>query len=145
MFYGSHDHVLDEKGRTSLPKGFRKTLEAYDGDPWLTALPWCLTIYPPDQFEALRRKLTEASSTIESVHGLQRMLLGQAVPAAVDRQGRILIPNRLREWASLKRDIVFTGVGDRIEVWDRARLAAALEQSRMNYSNYTEIQKDLGL
>ncbi len=145
MFWGSHDHVLDEKGRTSLPKLYRDLLQGLKGDPWITALTQCLTIFPPAEFDALRQKLTDASSTIESIQHLQRLILGNAAPAAIDRQGRMLIPPRLRKWAGLDRDIVFTGVGRRIEVWDRARLEADLEQTRMNYPSYTDILKEFGL
>ncbi len=145
MFWGSHDHVLDEKGRTSLPKSYRETLKSLKGEPWITALTQCLTLFPAAEFDALREKLTHASSTIESIQHLQRLMLGNASPAGIDRQGRILIPPRLRKWAGLDREIVFTGVGRRIEVWDRARLDADLEQTKMDYSSYTDILKEFGL
>jgi len=145
MFFGSHDHVLDEKGRTSLPKDYRDTLKGLKGAPWITAFSQCLTIFPPAEFEALRNKLTDASSTIESIQQLQRLILSNAAPATIDAQGRILIPPRLRRWAGLDREIVFAGVGQRIEIWDRARLEADFEQTRMNYSEYTNILKDFGL
>ena len=65
MFYGIHDLVLDDKGRTNLPKPFRELLKTQEGEPQLTALPKCLTILPAAVFEALSHKLTEASITIE--------------------------------------------------------------------------------
>lgn len=145
MFWGSYDHVLDEKGRTSLPKDFRTALAALKSQPWLTSLPQCLAILPAREFEALRKKLTEASSTIESIQRLQRLILGMAVRCSVDRQGRILIPPKLRKWANLDREIVFTGVGTRIEVWDRARHEAELEQTRQLYAEYTKDLKEYDL
>jgi MraZ protein len=145
MFWGSHEHVLDEKGRTSLPKEFRELLRGLKGDPWLTARTQCLTIFPPGEFDAFRKRLTDASSAIESIQRLQRLILGMAAPAAVDKQGRILIPPKLRKWAGLDREIVFTGVGKSIEIWDRARHEADLEQTRVLYPEFTEILKDFGL
>ncbi|MFQ5515484.1 MAG: division/cell wall cluster transcriptional repressor MraZ [Myxococcota bacterium] len=145
MFWGSHDHVLDEKGRTSLPKEFRELLKAFDGHAWLTAFPQCLTIFPPDEFDALQRKLTEASTTIKSIAGLRRLIVGMAAPASFDKQGRILIPPKQRRWAHLDREIVFTGVGRYIEVWDRALHAADLEETRGQHSDLTDILKEFGL
>ena len=145
MFLGTHDHVLDEKGRTSLPKDFRDVLAKLKGAPWITAFQHCLAVFPPAEFEELREKLTRASSTIDAIQRLQRLILGLACPAAVDRQGRILIPPKLRKWAGLDREIVFTGVGKRIEIWDRARHEADLEQTRTNYGDYTDLLKEFGL
>ncbi len=145
MFWGSHEHVLDEKGRTSLPKEFRVALRSQKGDPWITAFPQCLTIYPPREFQELRSQLTQASSTIESIQRLQRLILGMAARVPFDRQGRILIPPKLRRWAGLERELVLTGVGKRIEVWDRARHEADLEQTRSLYPEFTDTLKGFGL
>lgn len=132
MFWGSHDHVLDEKGRTSIPKEFRALL-AGKNDPWITAFPDCLAIYPAEAFEGLLRRLTETSDSIDSLQQVQRLIVGMAVPCRVDRQGRMLVPPKLREWAFLEREIVFTGVMDHVEIWDRARHRTQLEQVRGNF------------
>ncbi len=145
MFWGCHDHVLDEKGRTSLPKDFRTLLSAQKHEPWITGLPQCLAILPSNEFDALRQKLTAASSTVDSIQRLQRLFLGMAVRCSVDKQGRILIPPKLRKWAHLDREIVFTGVGARIEIWDHARHEAELEQTRINYADYTKDLKEYDL
>jgi MraZ protein len=145
MFCGTHEHVLDEKGRTSLPKDFRDVLKELKGKPWITVGPQFLTIFPPREFEAFSSKLADASSTIDSISHLQRLILGNAARCAFDRQGRIFIPAPLRKWASLDREIVIIGVGRRIEVWDRVRHLMDLEQTKMNYPGYTEILKEFGL
>ena len=145
MFWGSYDHVLDDKGRTSLPKEFRELLKGQKGPPWLTAFTQCLRIFPPQEWEVLRKRLSEASSTIESIQRLQRLILGMAAPAPSDKQGRILIPPKLRKWAHLDREIVFTGIGKAIEVWDRARHEQDLEETRLLYPGFTDTLKDFGL
>jgi MraZ protein len=145
MFLGSHDHVLDEKGRTSLPKPFRESLREHEGEPWLTALPKCLTLFPEAVFQALAHKLIEASSLIEEIQDLQGLILGKAVRSAIDGHGRILIPRRLREWGALDREIVFVGVGKRIDIWNPARLDAGLEPLRVSHSSHTPILKDFNL
>jgi MraZ protein len=145
MFSGSYDHVLDDKGRTSLPKEFRRELAADKGGAWVTALAHCLAIYPAAEFEALRSKLAEASKLDASVQHLQRLITGMAQLCPIDRQGRILIPPKNRAWAGLDREIVFAGVGARIEVWDRARHQAELEQTRQHFDDYTRDLREFGL
>jgi MraZ protein len=145
MFRGCHYHVLDEKGRTSLPKDFREILAAASDAPFLTALPDCLAIYTAEEFDALGTRLREASATIQEVQSLQRLYSGMAVRCPIDRQGRILIPQELRGWATLEREIVLTGVGDRIEIWDRVRHRAELERLRHHYSEMTSVLTDFKL
>jgi len=138
VFWGSHDHVLDEKGRTSLPKEFREALQDVDGGAWITAYPQCLAILPAPAFSTLRDRLTGEGSDVDSIQHLQRLILGMAAPCSFDKQGRILIPPKLRSWAHLQRDIVFTGLGEKIEIWDRTRHEEELEQTRANYATYTQ-------
>jgi MraZ protein len=145
MFSGSFDHVLDDKGRTSLPKDYRDLLARQPAEPWLTCLPECLAIYPEAEYEALRNALSAASKVNASVARLLRLITGMASRCPFDRQGRILIPAKVRSWAGLQRDIVFTGVGNRIEIWDRARHQAELERIRANFDDYTKDLKDFGL
>jgi MraZ protein len=137
MFWGSHDHVLDDKGRTSLPKEFREALAAFDGDPWITAGECTITIYPPAVFEELRRRLTGPGSHAASVRQLQRLILGMASRCTIDKAGRILIPPKLREWKNLQRDVVFMGLGDLIELWDREEHANALRTAQGHYAEFS--------
>ena len=141
MFHGSYDHVLDDKGRTSLPKELRLELGRFEGEPWLIALAQCLAIYPAPDFEAIQRELSRVSKLNASAQRLKRLITGMAVRCPIDRQGRILIPPKARSWASLERQIVFAGVGEHIEIWDRARHQTELERIRENYDAYT---RDLG-
>lgn len=145
MFQGSHDHVVDDKGRTSLPKDFRVQLAKCKGDPCLTPLRDCLAIFSRDDFEALCARLSEASSMVDSIQRAQRLIIGMAVPCPFDKSGRILIPQRLRDWAQIRRDVVLTGVGNRIEVWDRARHEAELQQVHDSYAEHMRELKEFGL
>ena len=145
MFWGSYDHVLDDKGRTSLPKDFRDALAKVKGTPWITALRDCLAIYTQQEFEALEKILTGASRSIGSIQHIQRLVMGMACRCPADRQGRILIPPKLRAWAHLERDLVLSGVGDRIEIWDRTGHSLDLEQTRQQYDDLTRDLKDYGL
>ena len=145
MFHGSYDHVLDDKGRTSLPKELRLELGRFEGEPWLVALAQCLAIYPAPYFDAIQRELSSVPKLNASVQGLRRLITGMAVRCPIDRQGRILIPPKARSWASLEREIVFAGVGEYIEIWDRAEHQADLERTRENYDAYARNLGDFEL
>jgi MraZ protein len=138
MFWGCHEHVLDEKGRTSLPKEFRELLTRSSEPPWLTAGQECLSLFPPDVFARLRQKLT-AEVLNDSAEALERLIVGTATPCTIDKQGRILIPPTLRRRARLEREIVFTGLTDRVEIWDRARYEAAISQTQENYAQHSRL------
>jgi MraZ protein len=145
MFAGSHDHVIDDKGRTSLPKEFRLLLAACNGHPWLTALRDCLAIFTPETFSAFQAAVGSASIAVEPVQNIQRLLIGMANPCPLDKQGRILIPPKLRQWGGLERDIVIVGVSNRIEIWDRLRHDEAMQGIRTDYTALSEPLKDYGL
>jgi MraZ protein len=139
-FMGPFDHVLDDKGRTSLPRSFRTTLEQDERPAYLTAKPLCLAIYPYAEFHRLRREYAELH--IDSRERLERLHLGNAQPVSLDRQGRILIPPALRRHAGLQRDILFLGLGARIEIWDRARYSAEMQQTSDDYAHHAGNRKD---
>ncbi len=131
MFWGCHEHVLDEKGRTSLPKEFRDLLTRSSEPPWLTARSRCLAIYPADKFDKIRQRLSEDVLN-DAAESLERLIVGHATPCGVDRAGRILIPPMLRRRAQLERDITFLGLTDRVEIWDRARYEAEIANTQAN-------------
>lgn len=145
MFSGSHDHVLDGKGRTSLPKEFRLLLAESDGTPWITALRDCLVIFPSEIWAEFQRRLSAASIASEPVQQTRRLFTGMATRCPSDRQGRILIPPKLRSWAHLERDVVLMGVGDWIEVWDRMRHDQEMEGIRSRYAEITQPLREYGL
>ena len=138
MFFGCHEHVLDEKGRTSLPKDFRELLTRTSESPWITAGAQCLSIFPADVFRRLRETLA-AQTLNDSAESLERLIVGNASPITVDKQGRILIPPPLRRRAHLEREIVFTGLTDRVEIWDRARYEAAISNTQENYAQHSRL------
>jgi MraZ protein len=134
MFWGSYDHTLDEKGRTALPKEFRTRLAALKGKAWITLSRGCLLILPDAEFGDLQRRYAGYTERREK---LRRLILGMAQPCSIDKQGRFLIPQILREKGRLQRDLVITGVGNYIEIWDRALHALELDDVQTYYDRYT--------
>ncbi len=118
MFMGTYDHSIDTKGRVIVPAKFREPL----GDSFVVTLglDGCLFVYPEEEWMDFVKQLKELPGTKEA-RKLQRYFMAGAAPCDVDKQGRILIPSKLREAAGLEKDIVFVGVMSKIEIWSKER------------------------
>lgn len=136
MFLGSFDHVLDDKGRTSLPKDFREFLAAAPQRPILTAKPDCLAIYPADEFQRILEEYADLN--ISARERLERLTIGNATRCQFDKQGRIHISAALRRLARLEREIMILGVRNRIEIWDRRRYSTEILNTAERYDDLTE-------
>jgi MraZ protein len=135
MFRGRAVHTIDTKGRLSIPAGFRMELERYgDQAPILTNQPDCLALYPWEAWREIERELEQSSPFQPEVLELQRFLIGGAVECPVDKQGRIGIPQALREYAGLEKEVTIAGVGPRIEIWDRTRFDQALARTQARFN-----------
>ncbi len=115
-FTGEYHHNLDAKGRLIIPARFRDQL----GDEFTVtrSLDGCLAMYASKEWQELEEKLNALPMTNEKARSLKRFLLGSAVSCELDKQGRILLPQVLRDRAGLDKDITLLGVGDHIEIWD---------------------------
>ena len=115
-FTGEYHHNLDAKGRLIIPARFRDQL----GDEFTVtrSLDGCLAMYASKEWQELEEKLNALPMTNEKARSLKRFLLGSAVSCELDKQGRILLPQVLRDRAGLDKDITLLGVGDHIEILD---------------------------
>ena len=114
---GAHSYTLDPKGRVSLPARFR---EAFADGAWLTiGLDHCLFAFPRAVWE--RRSEEVSASPLSDADGraYARLFFGSSDEARVDGQGRLTIPQRLRDAVGIAKDVVVLGVRDRMEIWDR--------------------------
>lgn len=132
VFTGRFDHSIDEKGRVSIPARFRELLQRENHDRlYITNFPhdgeWCLALYPPSQWDALNASLQAKPRFDPLVQAFQTMIIGGAHEAPVDRQGRILIPTKLRGKAKLDRDVTFSAQQDHFELWDKQILDKVLQ------------------
>lgn len=116
MFVGEYSHTIDVKGRLIIPSKFREQL----GEHFVVTkgLDGCLFLYDMMEWEKLRQKLCALPLTNPNARKLNRFFLAGAVACEMDRQGRILLPETLRRFAHLEKDVVFAGVGSRIEIWN---------------------------
>lgn len=119
MFYGEYQHTVDPKGRVIIPSKFRDEL----GEKFIVTkgLDNCLFAYSPDEWKSLESKLKALPFTDKDVRAFVRFFFAGAAECEVDKQGRILIPQNLREYAALEKDIYVIGVSARVEFWDKSR------------------------
>jgi MraZ protein len=123
MFFGSHQHTIDDKGRLTLPAKWRSELAG--GVVVTRGLDDCLFIFPKAKFESVAAEIDRQGMERADARAWARYFLGMAVDAETDKQGRILIPQNLRDYAKLDGEVVVSGVVSRIEVWNPERHAAA--------------------
>jgi MraZ protein len=119
MFLGEHQHSLDAKGRVILPARFRDQLEG--GGVMARSLDGCLAVYPLEEFGRLAEKLRQARERGAKERAAARSFFAGAVEITPDKQGRVAIPQHLREFAALDRDVIVAGNLDHIEIWDSQR------------------------
>jgi MraZ protein len=122
MFLGEYTHNLDDKGRLAIPARFRG--ELHQGLFLSRGLDRCLVVWPPDAWNAMADKLNSLGTWRADARRLQRLFFSGAVNADLDKLGRILIPEYLREYAGLDGEVIVVGVSDRIELWSAAAWAA---------------------
>ncbi len=119
MFMGEYNHSIDAKGRLIIPSKFRDTL----GDEFVVTkgLEGCLFVFEKYDFETFMDKLNEKSDLEAKVRKIKRFFISGAQEMEPDKQGRMLVPPVLREYAGLEKEVVFAGVGGHIEIWDKAK------------------------
>ena len=117
MLMGEFQHNMDAKGRVTIPARFREDL----GDRFYVTkgLDGCLFVLSPAQWEKLLEKMS--SLPLSKARSLQRFFFSGAAEAEPDKQGRILIPAALREYAGLEKDVTVIGAATRAEIWDTAK------------------------
>jgi MraZ protein len=116
MFIGEYHHTLDDKGRISIPVKFRADLA--QGAVVTRGLDRSLFLYTKLEWDKLASKLANLPLGQADTRAFARFMLAGAMEAEIDASGRVTIPPYLRTYASLTKDVVLTGVHDRIELWD---------------------------
>lgn len=139
MFRGQFEHAIDAKGRTSLPARYRDVLAATN-DLRLVLTPAlfdpCLKVYPMKAWEELEEKISALPEFDPHAVFLRRRFLSAAVECELDKQGRILVPPSLRDYAALSKDVLWAGMGRTAELWSRERWAAGLEKSEADMAAF---------
>lgn len=119
MFRGGFAHSLDPKGRVIIPQKLRNLL----GDDFVITkgLDRCLWVFTNDEFRKLDDRLKAQPMLDPNAVRLQRFFSGEAAEGNTDPQGRVAIPANLREYASIDKDVMIIGAGNRIEIWSKPK------------------------
>lgn len=123
MFRGRYEHTIDSKGRIKIPSRYWDVLQKrYDQNLIITNFDGCLSAFPLKEWSLVEERIRALPTMKREVRYFKRFFLGGAVDCLVDKQRRILIPQSLRGYAGLTRDVVFVGVINRFEVWAKEKL-----------------------
>jgi MraZ protein len=122
LLTGTHPRTLDEKKRLTLPKRVREQLGETTVQLFLAqGLDQCLWIYDQGGLERLAEKLDQTPATDAEARVFRRLFFAQMETVDMDKAGRVLVPERLLEFAGLKQEVVLLGVRDHLELWDAER------------------------
>lgn len=116
MFIGEYSHNLDDKGRVAVPAKFRALLKG--GAVVTRGLDDCLFLYTKKEWQELASKLAKLPLNKANTRAFARLMLAGAMDVDFDNQGRIMLPEYLRKFAGLNKNLVIAGLYDRLEIWD---------------------------
>lgn len=141
MFMGEYSHSVDAKGRLIVPAKFREQL----GEQFVITkgVDGCLYGYSDEEWKRIEEKFRQVNLTTKDARKFMRFFFAGAASCEVDKQGRILIPSVLREFAGLEKEVVLVGVLSKIEIWDKERYEDASVYGDMD--EIVEHMAELGL
>ncbi len=143
MFLGEYQHTLDAKGRVSLPSKFRNQMTG--NVVVVKGFDACLYVFPVEGYEKFVAGLMSREDFDPRVRQLRRRFTAGAVEAELDTAGRVMLPQKLREYAGLTKDVAITGTGNRIEIWDTEAWSAYEGETEVNAEDLARELADAGL
>ena len=143
MLIGEYEHSLDVKGRLIMPAKLRADI----GEKFIICkgLDGCLFAFSQEEWSNFEAKLKELPLTNKNARDFVRFFLSGAVECEADRQGRFLIPSNLKEYAALDKEVILTGVGTRIELWDKNKWKAYTSEENISADQVAENMANLGV
>lgn len=145
MFLGEYQHTIDIKGRLIIPARLREGL----GDKFIITkgLDSCLFAYPQEEWAVLEQKMRSLPFTRADARAFVRFFFAGAIECEIDKQGRVLIPANLRDYAGLGKEVVVIGVSSRVEVWSKEQWEKYNSESASSVEEIAEkiVDFDLGI
>ncbi len=143
MFIGEFNYKIDSKKRVAVPAKFRDDL---DGKVVVTrGLDGCLFMYPINEWENLAEKISSLPLSQADARSFSRVMLAGAMELEIDSSGRILIPDYLKEYADLDKEVTVAGVFNRMEIWDRDKWEDYKTATEDEVGDIAERLKELGV
>ena len=143
MLIGEYQHTIDTKKRLAVPAKFRKDLG--DRAVITRGLENCLVVYTSDEWEKQAKKLEALPTSQADARNYARMMLSGAADAGLDKLGRILIPDYLKNYACLKKNVAILGLSNRIELWDADKWAEHRKKTETAAGDIAERLRELGV
>ena len=143
MFIGEFSHNLDQKGRMAVPVKFRKDLAS--GAVITRGIDKCLFVYSKSEWEVLADKLAKLPLVQANSRAFARLMFSGAVNAELDGQGRVLVPDYLREYAGLKKQVIVAGLFNRLEIWDKTVWQDYKNKTERDSGEIAEKLSELGI
>lgn len=143
MFIGEFSHNLDDKGRMAIPRKFRADLAK--GAVVTRGLDNCLFIYSVEEWQKLADKLSSLPISQAKARAFTRLMLAGAMDVVPDKQGRINLPEYLRKYAGLKKEVVVAGLYNRLEIWDSATWDEYSKDTEQSSTDISEKLAELGV
>ncbi|MCR1898012.1 division/cell wall cluster transcriptional repressor MraZ [Irregularibacter muris] len=143
MFIGEYQHNIDNKGRMIIPSKFREGL----GEHFVLTkgLDGCLFVYSIDEWKILEEKLRSLPLTSKDARAFVRFFFAGATECEFDKQGRIVIPGNLREYAGIVKEAIIIGVSNRLEVWSKEKWLDYNDDEDLSYDAIAEKMSLLGI
>jgi MraZ protein len=143
MFLGEFSHSLDEKGRVVMPSKFRPGLA--EGCVLTKGQERCLYVFPSDRWEDEAARVLKLPRTDRRARNFSRSFFASASDQTLDRSGRCQVPEPLREYAALSKDVTVVGVADHIEIWDSETWRSVAEEADDYYADIQEVMSEDGI
>ena len=145
MFYGEFEHSIDRKGRLILPAKFREVAKNQFVEKFFVTrgLDKCLFMFSEEEWRSQENKFKTMSFTKQQSRTFNRLLFSGAVEVIFDKQGRVLVPQYLKDFAEIKRDVMIVGVSNRIEIWAKDKWHDFYANSRQSFEEIAEKLMDV--
>ena len=145
MFYGEYSHSIDRKGRLILPSKFREVAKVNFIEKFFVTrgLDKCLFMFSEEEWHSQEQKFKSISFTKQQARTFNRIYFSGAQEVIPDKQGRILLPQYLKDFAQIKRDVLIVGVSNRIEIWSKDLWEKFYSDSRQSFEDIAEKLMDI--
>lgn len=140
MFYGEHVHTIDKKGRIIIPSKFRESFKEYDIEKFYITrgLDKCLFLFTEGEWKSQESKFKSIPFVKSEARKFNRIYFSGASQIECDKQGRILLPKYLKDFADIKRDVLIIGVSNRIEIWAKEVWQEYYKSSESSFEEIAE-------
>lgn len=140
MFYGEYAHSIDRKGRLILPAKFREVAKNHFVEKFFVTrgLDNCLFMFPEEEWRVQENKFKAIPFTKQQSRTFNRLYFSGAAEVDFDSQGRILLPQYLKDFANIKKEVIIVGVSSRIEIWAKDKWEEFYGNSRSSFEEIAE-------